>query len=139
MSKNLRQGKVLVVDDVEVVLKLSEILLKRTGSLVIKAKDGQEALKKIQSEKPDIVLLDLYMPQMNGDVVTRFVKQSPETKDTVVILITARGDENTRRRCLQAGVDYFLTKPIHHDKLLEIVREELKKKGCRTHTTELSA
>jgi two-component system alkaline phosphatase synthesis response regulator PhoP len=138
MKQELRSGKILVVDDVEVVLKLSEILLKRTGSIVIKAKDGQEALKKIQAEKPDIVLLDLFMPQMNGDVVTRFVKQNPETRGTTVILITAKGDESTRRRCVQAGVDYFITKPIRHDELLEIVRNELKKKGCRTHTGEMS-
>lgn len=133
MRKEQRQGKILVVDDVEVVLKLSEILLKRTGSLIIKAKDGQEALKRIQTEKPHIVLLDLFMPQMNGDVVARFVKQNPETRDTTIILITARGDEQTRQRCSHAGVDYFLTKPIHHDELLEIVRAELKKKGLKTH------
>jgi CheY-like chemotaxis protein len=138
MKQDPRPGKILVVDDVEVVLKLSEILLKRTGSTVIKAKDGQEALKKIQTEKPDIVLLDLFMPQMNGDVVTRFIKQNPETRDTTVILITSKGDDATRRRCIQAGVDYFVTKPIHHDELLEIVRSELKKKGCRTHAGEIS-
>lgn len=126
-------GKVLIVDDVEVVLKLEEILLKRTGSQLIKAKDGREALAKVQSEHPHVVVLDLLMPEMNGDVVTRFIKQSPQTRDTTVIVVTSKGDPATEDRCRQAGCDYFLTKPIRHDLLLDIVRNELSKRGLQTH------
>ena len=129
------QGKVLIVDDVEVVLKLEEILLKRTGSDVIKAKDGREALTLVKEERPDVVLLDLVMPEMNGDVVTRFIKQAPETKDSCVIVVTSKGDESTEDRCREAGCDYFLTKPIRHDQLLDIVRDELAKRGLNTHAT----
>lgn len=128
-------GRVLIVDDVEVVLKLEEILLKRTGSTVIKAKDGKEALAKIRSETPHVVVLDLIMPEMNGDVVTRFVKQAPETKNTAVIIVTSKGDQSTEERCRSAGCDYFLTKPIRHDQLLDIVRGELDKRGLKTHST----
>lgn len=128
-------GKILIVDDVDVVLKLEEILLKRTGSSVLKAKDGREALNLAQTEHPDIVLLDLVMPEMNGDVVTRFIKQSPATKNTTVIMVTGKGDDATAERCKAAGADFFLTKPIRHDQLLEIVRGVLDKKGYKTHTT----
>lgn len=128
-------GKILIVDDVEVVLKLEEILLKRTGSEVIKAKDGKEALQLIRDRHPHVVMLDLIMPEMNGDVVARFVKQAPETKDSTVLVVTSKGDESTEQRCLEAGCDYFLTKPIQHDRLLEIVRDELAKRGLQTHAT----
>ena len=128
-----KRGKILIVDDVDVVLKLEEILLKRTGSQVIKAKDGREALQLVQTEKPDIVLIDLLMPEMNGDVVTRFIKQSEDTRDATVIVVTSKSDETTRQRCEGAGCDYFLTKPIRHDQLLGIVRTELEKKGLDTH------
>lgn len=127
------QGKVLIVDDVEVVLKLEEILLKRTGATVIKAKDGREALALIRQEAPDVVVLDLMMPQMNGDVVTRFIRQAPETAGTAVIMVTSRGDAATEERCREAGANYFLTKPIRHDQLLEIVRGELQQRGLQTH------
>ncbi len=130
-----RAGKILIVDDVEVVLKLEEILLKRTGSEVIKAKDGKEALAQIRNERPDVVLLDLIMPEMNGDVVTRFAKQAEETRHCAVIVVTSLSDEATEERCRTAGCDYFLTKPIRHDQLLEIVRAELSKRGLTTHQT----
>lgn len=127
------KGKILIVDDVEVVLKLEEILLKRTGSQVIKAKDGREALALVQQQKPDIVLLDLVMPEMNGDVVTRFIKQAPATANTTVIIVTSKGDDATAERCKNAGADYFLTKPIRQDQLLQIVRSVLDQKGYQTH------
>ncbi|RMF15324.1 MAG: response regulator [Candidatus Dadabacteria bacterium] len=125
-------GKILIVDDVDVVLKLEEILLKRTGSKVLKARDGREALRLIQEECPDIILLDLVMPELGGDIVTRFVKQAPETKDATVIIVTARGDDATEERCREAGADYFLTKPIRHDELLRIVREELQRRDLNS-------
>ena len=129
-------AKILIVDDVDVVLKLEEILLKRTGSHVLKARDGKEALAVIQSEMPDIVLLDLMMPEMNGDVVTRFIKQSEATRNTAVIIVTSKADNATTERCKAAGADYFLTKPIQHDQLLDIVRAELDKRGLKTHTNQ---
>jgi len=128
-----QRGKVLVVDDVEVVLKLGEILLKRTGSEIIKAKDGRQALALAREHRPDVVLLDLVMPEMNGDVVTRFLKQAPETRDCSVIVVTSKGDDATRERCSSAGADHFLTKPIRHDDLLGIVRGELADRGLQTH------
>jgi two-component system alkaline phosphatase synthesis response regulator PhoP len=135
-GKALKSGKILIVDDVEVVLKLGEILLKRTGSEIIKAKDGEEAIRKVKTEKPHIVILDLVMPKMQGDVVSRIIKQNPDTQKTTVILLTSRGDETTKKECEKAGVDYFLTKPIQHDTLLEIVRKELKRRGLKTYSAE---
>ena len=119
--------KILIADDIEMVLKLEEILLKRTGCEVVKAKDGSEALKIIKDEKPVVAVLDLIMPQMNGDVVCRMVKSNPDLKDTTIIMVTAKGTEEERSK--KAGCDYFLTKPIRHNQLLDLVRKVLKEKG----------
>ena len=122
-------GKILIADDLEVVLKLEEILLKRTGCEVIKAKNGTEALKKIQTERPHIVLLDLMMPEMNGDVVCKFVKSNEKLAATTIIMVTSKGDKDDEERCRRAGCDHYLTKPIKQAELLNIVRDALKEKG----------
>ncbi len=125
----MRVGKILIADDLEVVLKLEEILLRRTGCDVVKAKNGTEALKKIQTERPDLVLLDLMMPEMNGDVVCKFVKSNEKLAETTIIMVTSKGAREDVERCERAGCDYFLTKPIKQNELLQIVREVLDKKG----------
>ncbi len=122
-------GKILIVDDLEVVLKLEEILLKRTGCEVIKAKNGTEALKKIQTERPHIVLLDLMMPEMNGDVVCKFVKSNERLASTTIIMVTSKGEKEDIDRCKRAGCDFYLTKPIKQNDLLAIVRDVMKEKG----------
>jgi CheY-like chemotaxis protein len=122
-------GKILIADDLEVVLKLEEILLKRTGCEVIKAKNGTEALKKIQTERPHIVLLDLMMPEMNGDVVCKFVKSNEKLADTTIIMVTSKGEKEDEERCRRAGADHYLTKPIKQNELLGIVRDVMKVKG----------
>jgi CheY-like chemotaxis protein len=121
------KSKILIADDMDTVVKLETILLRRTGSDIIVAKTGTEALKKVQSERPKVVLLDLAMPEMNGDVVCKFIKGNPSLKDTKVIIITARGEKDSEERCKNAGCDHFMTKPIKHTELLKIVDEFLKK------------
>lgn len=122
-------GKILIADDLEVVLKLEEILLKRTGCDVIKAKNGTEALKKVQVERPDIVLLDLLMPEMNGDVVCKFIKSNDKLAHITVIMVTSRGEKEDVERCRRAGCDHYLTKPIKQNELLGIVRDVIDEKG----------
>lgn len=129
MQDSQAKPKIVVADDIEMVVKLEEILLRRTGCDVFKAKDGTEALKLIQQEKPVVALLDLLMPKMNGDIVCKFVKDNPDLKDISIIMVTARGEKEDQERSKRAGCDYFLTKPIKHNQLLDIVKKELKKKG----------
>lgn len=111
----------------DTVIKLETILLRRTGSEILVARTGTEALKKVQSERPRIVLLDLAMPEMNGDVVCKFIKGNPSLKDTKVIIITAKGEKDSEKRCRNAGCDHFMTKPIKHTELLRVVDSFLKK------------
>lgn len=117
--------KILIADDAEMILKLEEFFLKRTGCEIIKAKTGVEALKKIQTEKPRVALLDIEMPEMSGDAVCKFVKSNQATRETVVIMVTSHGKKDDEEKCRRAGCDHFMTKPINHKELIAKVEEAL--------------
>ncbi len=113
--------KLVIADDMDTVLMLEEILLKKTGYEIVKAKTGTEALQKIQMIKPKIALLDLSMPGMNGDVVCRFIKNSNELMHIKVVIITSHGKPEDKERAMKSGCDYFLTKPVNSRQLLDAV------------------
>src|SRR5262249_11350730 len=98
-------ARVLVVDDVEINVKLLEAKLSSEYFHVITAPDGPTALKLVRSERPDIVLLDIMMPQMDGFEVCRRIKADPETADVPIVMITALSDATNRVRGLEAGAD----------------------------------
>ncbi len=116
--------KIVIADDMDTVLMLEEILLKKTGYEIIKARTGTEALKKIQTIKPKIVLLDLSMPEMNGDAICRFIKSSNDLKHIKVAIITSHGKPEDKDRAIRSGCDFFLTKPVNSRQLLEIVLKD---------------
>ncbi|MGC8580208.1 MAG: response regulator [bacterium] len=120
--------KIVIADDMDTVLMLEEILLKKTGYDIIKAKTGTEALKKIQSEKPKIALLDLVMPEMSGDAICRFIKSSNELKHIKVVIITSHGKPEDKERAIRSGCDYFLTKPVNSRELLNIINKDIQQK-----------
>ncbi len=116
--------KLVIADDMDTVLMLEEILLKKTGYEIIKAKTGTEALKKIQTAKPKIALLDLIMPEMNGDAICRFIKNNNELKHIKIVIITSHGKPEDKERAMKSGCDYFLTKPVSSRQLLDIIAKE---------------
>ncbi len=118
--------KIVIADDMDTVLMLEEILLKKTGYEIVKAKTGTEALKKIQSEKPRMALLDLVMPEMNGDAVCRFIKNSTDLKHIKIVIITSHGKAEDKERAMRSGCDYFLTKPVSSKDLLTIVNKGIQ-------------
>ena len=116
---------ILIADDAQSVVKLEEILLKRTGCRIITAYDGFEALKKIQQEVPDVVLLDYAMPGMTGESICRVIKSRPELAKIRVIIVTAKGEKEIEERCRRAGCDAFLRKPLSFKELVEVVSRML--------------
>lgn len=122
------KAKILVVDDEEKNLKLMEAMLLPRGYDVVKAYNGQEGLKKVQSESPDLVLLDVMMPVMNGFDVCRRLKNDPETRLIPIVIMTALGEIEDRVKGIEAGADDFLTKPINRDELLARIRTSLRLK-----------
>jgi len=109
---------VLVVDDVSANRELLEGYLYDLGYEVRQARDGQEALEKIDIEEPDLVLLDIDMPRMDGLTVCARVKAHPVRRLVPVVLITASHDRATRLKGIEAGADDFLTKPFDAKELL---------------------
>jgi two-component system, OmpR family, alkaline phosphatase synthesis response regulator PhoP len=114
--------KILAVDDERHIVRLVEVNLARAGYQVVTAFDGREALQKVEAEKPDLVVLDVMMPFMDGFEVLRNLKANPETADIPVIMLTAKAQDADVFRGWQSGVDCYLTKPFNPMELLTFVK-----------------
>lgn len=117
--------KVLVVDDEEFVRQLIQIKLKFCGIETIEAGNGVDAVEKAIAEKPDLILLDVMMPKMNGFEACQRLKAIPETSHIPIVMLTARGDPSAKERGENAGALEYLTKPFSPQKLAERVIEIL--------------
>ena len=115
-------ARILVVDDIEANVRLLEAKLTAEYYEVFSAYDGATALAKAVAEKPDIILLDVMMPGMDGFQVCRRLKDDPETRHIPVVLVTALDGRSDRILGLEAGADEFLTKPIDDVMLFARVR-----------------
>ncbi|MDH3393015.1 MAG: response regulator, partial [Desulfobulbaceae bacterium] len=116
------KGVVLVVDDNESTRLLVEDTLEDEGYLIYTAENGQDGLTKLHQYHPDVVVLDVMMPGINGYEVCRSIRQDRHLADTRVIMLTARAFTDDRIRGLkEAGADDYLTKPFSNDELVERV------------------
>jgi class 3 adenylate cyclase len=131
-------ARILVVDDTPAnVLLLADLLASR-GYGVTTAASGAEALTKIESERPDLVLLDVVMPQMSGYEVCRKIRDNPATRILPVVMVTALDPGEERVKGLEAGADDFLTKPINQAELLARVRSLLRIKQLYDELADLN-
>lgn len=118
--------KILVVDDQPVNVKLLEFKLQREGMQVVVAFNGKECLEKIQTEHPDLILLDIMMPDVDGMEVCRKIREDPDSQDIPVIFITAKSSKEGKIAGLQAGADDYITKPIDLDETLARIKTQLR-------------
>ena len=116
-------GRVLVVDDDEVIRQLIEVNLTLEGFEVITAVDGQDCLDKAALVRPDVITLDVMMPRLDGWVTACQLRRNPETSEIKVVLITARAQEDDKKRGREIGVDAYLTKPFDPSEMIRVVRE----------------
>lgn len=117
--------KILVVDDDAVIQQLIEVNLELEGYEVVKASNGEEALARVADEAPDLVLLDVMMPRMNGRDVCRKIKGDPETANIPVIFLSARAQDLDVEAGLELGADAYVTKPFDPANLLETIADLL--------------
>ncbi len=128
-----KKSRVLVVDDEPVNRRVLEAMLIPLGYEVDLAKDGQEALERVHSNLPDLILLDVMMPRMDGFEVCRKLKSNPGTQPIPVVIVTALKEVEDRVQALEAGADDFLTKPVDKTELRARARSLLKVKAYHDH------
>jgi chemosensory pili system protein ChpA (sensor histidine kinase/response regulator) len=120
-AQSVRRSRVLIVDDSLSVRRAVAMLLEDHGYDVLQARDGLEAAKALESMRPDVLITDLEMPNMNGLELCAHVRSRSELAALPVIMITSRSMDKHRRQALTVGVDVYLTKPYTDQELLQHV------------------
>jgi two-component system alkaline phosphatase synthesis response regulator PhoP len=119
--------KILVVDDEENIRKLVKYNLILDGFEVVLAVDGKDGLEKAVSEKPDLILLDIMMPEIDGLEVCSRLKKNPDTRDIPIFMLSAKGQMQDLEDAYEIGADNYITKPFDVEKLSEIIMFKLNK------------
>ena len=117
--------KILIADDEPNILVSIEYLMKREGFEVVVARDGQEALEMLRRERPRLVLLDVMMPRKSGFEVCQELRADDQLRDTLVLMLTAKGRDTDLAKGLGVGADAYMTKPFSTRELVAKVRELL--------------
>jgi two-component system alkaline phosphatase synthesis response regulator PhoP len=131
MAENGKSHKILLVDDEEDILEFISYNLKREGFDVFVARNGIEAIKQADKHKPDLIVLDVMMPEMDGIVACEEIRKLPSCKDTVIAFLTARGEDYSQIAGFEAGADDYITKPIRPKVLISRVKALLKRSGLQ--------
>jgi len=114
--------KILVVDDEPHIVKLVEMRLKASGYDVISSHDGRQCLDMVRSEKPDLIILDLMLPSLNGYEVCHALRSDPVHKNIPIVMLSAKGKFNDMKTGLEKGVDAYVAKPFKTETLLGILK-----------------
>lgn len=121
----MEKKKILIVDDEVHIVELVRVCLEDSDYEIIEAYDGLEALNKAKSEKPDLILLDIMLPKLDGYEVCKALKSAEETREIPVVMLTAKGQEVDKVKGFQSGADSYMTKPFSPLRLLTELEEKL--------------
>jgi CheY-like chemotaxis protein len=116
-------NSILLVDDVRMYLEIEKDFLKYSMLDILTAKDGLEALNILQTKRPEMIFMDLEMPNMDGATACRAIKSNPSFRNTPVVIVTAVGNEASTESCYAAGCDHLLPKPLDRDVFLNVARK----------------
>ncbi len=119
-------AKILIADDSPTAAALLQRMLAPLGHTILLVSDGEEAVRRIQHEHPDLVILDIIMPKMNGFQLCRTIRSDPELKDLPIIVVTSMDRESDRYWGLKQGADEYLVKPVDASVLQDKVRHYLQ-------------
>jgi len=124
-------GRVLVVEDEADIRDLLAYHLEREGYLVSRSRSGADALRQVRARPPDLILLDLMLPELGGLEVCRRLRQDPRTASVPIVMLTARGEEVDRILGLELGADDYIVKPFSPKEVVARVRAVLRRAGVR--------
>jgi len=127
--------KILIVEDHPLHMRLMEMTLSGKNYTLLKATDGEEALATAIREQPDLILMDIRLPKMNGFEVTRKLREKPQFHRTPIIAITAHAMAGDRNSVIESGCDKYISKPIDTRRLPGVVAEMLLERRQRDFTT----
>jgi len=129
--------RILIADDERDILEMLEYTLSKEGYSVVKALDGEETIQRAETFSPDIILLDIMMPKMDGIEVCRTLRSKPQFDNTIIMILTARGEEYSEVAGFDAGADDYVTKPV---KLRSLLRRlgALQRRGHKAEPDMLS-
>jgi two-component system phosphate regulon response regulator PhoB len=132
----MSKERILIIEDEEDILALIHFNLIKAGFYVDSAMTGEEGFSKARECRPDLILLDLMLPGMDGLEVCRRLRQSPDTLDTPIIMLTAKGEEHDIIQGLELGADDYMTKPFSTQVLQARVRSVLRRRAKTATTTQ---
>lgn len=115
--------KILIVDDEQDIVETLSFMLKTKGYETLYAYDGEEGLKLAKEEKPDLIILDVMMPKINGYKICRLLKYDAKYKNIPIIMVTARSQENDKLIGEETGADEYITKPFEFSELLDVIHK----------------
>ena len=115
--------KILYIEDEADQIAMVKTRLETNGYEFISALDGESGLDKVQKEKPDLVLLDILLPKMQGDQVCSKIREDPKTRDTPILIITAIGMDGLKEKCMVFGADNWIAKPYDSADLLKRIKQ----------------
>lgn len=118
--------KILLADDAKNIVLVLKMSLEKAGYEVIVARDGLSAIELAQTEKPDLILLDILMPKMNGFLVIEALKDDPKTAEIPVVFISAKAEEQDLKKGKSLGASGYIVKPIKQKELLSVVENNIK-------------
>ena len=122
----MAKKKILVIEDEAQLVKAIEIRLKEADYQVLTAYDGVEGLEKARKEKPDLIILDLMLPKLDGYEVCRMLKFDEKYKNVPIIILTARAQEADEKLGYKTGADAYISKPFQYEVVLAKIKELLK-------------
>jgi len=119
----VRTKKAIIVEDHPDLMEILSLQLEALGFSVISANNGMEGVEKAITEKPDLILMDIMMPGMDGREATRRIRSNPETKDIPILAATVLFKESDLRSCIEAGCNDYIVKPFSHQELREKIMD----------------
>lgn len=131
-----QQSKILVADDDLDILEFIRYNLEKEGFVVVTAQDGREAMDKAEAEQPDLIILDIMMPEMDGVEVCRYLRTQPRFASTIIAFLTARSEDFTQIAALDVGGDDFINKPIRPGVLVSRIKALLRRSSRNKEVTE---